>query len=87
MGTKFNTQIANGSYVEEGTVSQTEWQNRNEQIMSYVKVSFSFVNSAYKKLEISKCSNFDRYFPTKSIRLLHVITWESWTQERIRKSA
>jgi len=37
MGTKFNTQIANGSYVEEGAVSQTEWQNRNEQIMSYVK--------------------------------------------------
>ena len=59
MGTKFNTQIANGSYVEEGTVSQTEWQNRNEQIMSYVKVSFLFVNSAYKKFEISKCSNFD----------------------------
>ena len=39
MGTKFNTQIANGSFVEGGTVSQTEWQNRNEQIMSYVKVS------------------------------------------------
>ena len=63
MGTKFNTQIANGSYVEEGAVTQTEWQNRNEQIMSYVKVSFSFVNSAYKKLEISKYSNFDRCFP------------------------
>ena len=46
MGTKFNTQIANGSYVEEGTVSQTEWQNRNEQIMSYVKVS-SYVNWGY----------------------------------------
>ena len=72
MGTKFNTQIANGSYVEEGTVSQTEWQNRNEQIMSYVKVSFSFVNSAYKKLEISKYSNFVRYFQTKSIQLYKV---------------
>ena len=39
MGTAFNTQIANGSFVEEGTVSQAKWQNRNEQIMSYVKVS------------------------------------------------
>ena len=44
MGTKFNTQIANGSYVEKGTLSQTEWQNRNEQIMPYVKVG-SYVNS------------------------------------------
>ena len=42
MGTKFNTQIANGSYVEEGAVSQTAWQNRNDQIMSYVKVSYSY---------------------------------------------
>ena len=56
MGTKFNTQIANGSYVEEGTVSQTEWQNRNEQIMSYVKVS-SYVNGAILMLEAETQEN------------------------------
>ena len=56
MGTKFNTQIANGSYVEEGTVSQTEWQNRNEQIMSYVKVS-SYVNGAILMLETETQEN------------------------------
>ena len=74
MGTKYNTQIANGSYVEEGTVSQTEWQNRNEQIMSYVKVSFSFVNSAYKKLEIfqlrSTLSNMNENYPTFNFTLV-----------------
>lgn len=74
MGTKYNTQIANGSYVEEGTVSQTEWQNRNEQIMSYVKVSFSFVNSAYKKLEIfqlrSILSNMNENYPTFNFTLV-----------------
>ena len=42
MGTSYNTQLENGSFVEEGTVSQAKWQNRNEQIMSYVKVSLAW---------------------------------------------
>ena len=60
MGTAFNTQIANGSFVEEGTVSQAKWQNRNEKIMAYVKVSLV-------------CAWRSEYLPRKNLKLEKMI--------------